>query len=334
MRPLAFGFTLALAVSLTFPVLAVPPDVQQRADEMFQQARGAMDQGDFRKALDILRASHQLDPTRGKLVNIAVCEERLGMVASALAHIREVDPQIPKNDLRRPIVDDYLVKLPPRVPTLRVTLAAGAPPDTRLTLDGEPFDHVKLSTDLPVNPGAHRLVVTAPGRQDQRFDVTLEEGKKSTLEVRAGAESTSIDSNTGAGASSRSIAPGIILAGVGALGIGTGIGLVVARQGKISEALDRRKEIDVDKNGGGDCVPGAANYVAERCAQLAGLTSAGDLFGSASIVSFVIGGLAIVGTVVYFVWPSQSPTKTSSLKMGWAPMVGPREQGLSVWGSF
>jgi hypothetical protein len=348
MRLHAPGLAFAFVASLTMAALAVPPDVQRRADEMFLEARRAMDRSDFRGALQILGASHDLDPTRGKLVNMAVCEERLGMVASALAHVLEVDDQIPGDDPRRPIVDDYLVKLPPRVPHLRVTLAVGAPPGTRLTLDGELLANTKLGTDLPVDPGPHVLIATAPGRLEQRFDITLEEGKKTTLEVRAGAEPTppapvpaatggpslsTVPTGSGAGVdpAARRIAPGIVFAGVGALGIGAGIGLLAARSGARSEAQELGSRIT---GAGKYCTAGAPSFDAERCPDLWNLTSRGDALGTASIVGFVAGGLAAVGTVVYFAWPSRPSRKQPPQTLGWAPVIGPRAQGIAVWGSF
>lgn len=345
MRLATFGLGMALLLSLSTGALALPPDAQKRADEMFQEGRQAMAKSDFRAALKILRTSHELDPTRGKLLNIAVCEERLGLVASALAHLQELDPQIPADDPRRPSVDDYLAKLPARIPHLRIELAVGSPAGSSVTLDGAPIAKEKLGTELPLDAGKYSLVVSAAGRLEKRYEVTVEEGKRVRLVVEVGAApspavlpSAPLPANTSLRPASpgpgeraqRGMVPVVVLGGLGVLGVGAGIVLVGARAAQQSNATELRGGItDV-----GHCRPDGGNADSAPCPQIASATSTGDGFGTASLVSFIVGGLAGAGALTYAAWPSSGPPAPPRVSFRVAPVVGEHERGIAVWGSF
>src|SRR5579864_5264379 len=132
--------TLLVASSLlaSTPVLAQPVDPHATAEEQFRQGREAAKRGDCKTALKFLRTSQAAEPGRGKLVNIAVCEEQLGLFGSAFKHFQEVQVQLEAGDDRAPIVKQHLDAIGPRVPYLRIDVASGAPAGTTVKLDGEP----------------------------------------------------------------------------------------------------------------------------------------------------------------------------------------------------
>lgn len=352
MRSGTSGLAVVLSLSLSVQAFALPPDVQKRADDTFQEGRDAMEKGDFRKALEVLWTSHELDPKRGKLLNIAVCEEHLGKVASALAHIQEVDPQIPTDDPRRPTVDTYLAKLPARIPYLRIDLAPGAPPDASVTLDGEPVAKSKWGTDMPLDPGKYVVLVAAPGRPERRYEVTLEEGKRAPLSVEVQPDVAPSSPNTAVGVAptasvapmasatvavpveggKRSLAPTVLLGGAGAIGVGAGIVFAVMRGGKQEEASRLRAQIDTDQR---YCNPKLVDtFDSDRCPMLANTTRTGDAFGTASVVSFIVGGLAAVGAVMYAAWPTRKQDAPPRVSFRLVPVIGAQEQGATVVGSF
>src|SRR6185369_13126725 len=110
-RPsLVSSLVLALALAAPAPALA-QPDKHTQAEEQFHKAREAQTKGDYKKALELLRASQALEPGRGKLVNIAICEMELGLLGASVRHFEEVLPQLPAGDERLPIVQKQLAQL-------------------------------------------------------------------------------------------------------------------------------------------------------------------------------------------------------------------------------
>ncbi|MBK8254596.1 MAG: hypothetical protein IPK82_18250 [Polyangiaceae bacterium] len=341
MRLRPFALVLAVSASVTLPVFAVPPDTQRKADEMFQMGRELMGRNEFRKALDVLRESQQIEPTRGKLLNIAVCEEHLGLVASALAHIREVDPQIPAGDDRRPIVDGYLKTLPPRIPHLQLLSSSVLPEGTQVLVDDTDVPLAKIGTDLPMDAGVHSVIVKAPGRSNAAFQLTLEEGKKTTFKIHEGVElgvqssaaTTKPAAETDAKEASpaRSFVPAVALGVVGLAGIGAGIGFVAGREGQYNEAKQMNSSLISE---GKYCNPSQSNFDPNGCSRLSNLTSTTDAFGTAAIVSFVVGALAGASAAVYLAWPSNGPQKQQAARVSAIPFVTVHEQGLSIQGYF
>jgi tetratricopeptide (TPR) repeat protein len=60
------------------------------AEALFQQGRRLMDQRDYRPALSKLAESYAQDPATGSLLALAICQEQLGLSASAWANYSEV----------------------------------------------------------------------------------------------------------------------------------------------------------------------------------------------------------------------------------------------------
>jgi hypothetical protein len=260
-------WTLAIAVSIAAPatVHAQPEapaqaDVHARADEQFRQGRAAMESQDHAKALELLRASHAAEPGRGKLLNIAICEEALGQLASALTHFNDLSLQLPQDDDRLPLVRKSIAGLLPRVPYLHLVFADGArlPDDLRVTLDGEVLLPLPLTADIPMDVGTHAVVLTGAGIQSATHQVIAERGKRAVLylELRpvAAAPSYPLPAATPSFAFNRPPAPrpplpdqsrkpswskwlgGTLLGIAGLAGVGVGAGLGVLALSKQSES--------------------------------------------------------------------------------------------------
>jgi len=158
-----------------------------RGEEQFRKGRDEQDRGNCQKALEYFRESHALKPGRGTLLNMGLCEKKLGQLAKALQHLEELLPQLPVGDERRQIVRDNLAEIKVKVPYLRIVLKADAPAGTVVTYDNAELEPTLIGTDMAVDPGKHVVVVEAPGAPNRKYDVVMEEGKRQTLEVEPGA---------------------------------------------------------------------------------------------------------------------------------------------------
>ncbi|HVW27581.1 MAG TPA: hypothetical protein VHC69_19585 [Polyangiaceae bacterium] len=147
------------------------------AQVLFERARDDMRHGAYDDARAKLAESERLDPSNGTLLNLVVCEEKLGLFASALLHVHELLDQLSQDDERRPIAERKAAFLTPRVPLIEVRLAPGAPPGTTVSLDGVALGTTSLGVPLPVDPGLHHLAARSPDGSARLEDVRVEEAQ-------------------------------------------------------------------------------------------------------------------------------------------------------------
>lgn len=205
------------------------PQDPAAAEALFQQAREAQGRGDLKTACPKFAESQRLDPAAGTLLNLADCEEQLGKLASSWQHWQEVVAMLPAGDDRRALASQRLAKIEKRVPRLTLRMANKAPAGARITRDAIEFGSASLGTPLPIDPGSHEVVVTAPGHEPRRQVFSIAEAEEKNLTLEAGpaiAPQPRGQETPKAAASGPSSGPsvrrviGFVSAGVGLVGLG------------------------------------------------------------------------------------------------------------------
>jgi hypothetical protein len=213
------------------------------AEALFEQARAEMAQGRYESACRKLRESDKLDPAVGTKFNLAECEQKRGKTATAWELFKAVEQALDATDDRYPIAKQRREALEEVVPRLEIALAEDAPAGTTVRVGKAEVSAAALAVPLPLDPGSHELVVSAPGHEAQTFTIVLKPGKTTQIEVspgppraRAGASPQQSESAAGhSGVSDRGPEPashtrtlGYVAAGVGGLGlvVGTVSGLM------------------------------------------------------------------------------------------------------------
>lgn len=233
----------ALLVGLTLAgeAAAQPKGPEADAKAQFEAGQAAVEKGDLKGGRALFLSSKQLFATAGTLLNLADCEEKLGLVASAWQHFRDAVPMLRKGDGRIAFANERAAALLPRLPRLRIDVAAAAPAGTRVLLDAREVAASSLGTEMPLDPGAHVVTVTAPGRAEASFSVTLAEKQQQTVVVEPGAAEAGASSGPGAPVSgfvgsARNVGIGIGVTGLVAVAIGaiTG-GLAVQTKGELEK---------------------------------------------------------------------------------------------------
>src|SRR5258708_29031368 len=115
---LAFGATLVGTAS-------AQAEDTTLAQASFERGRQAMSAEDYQFARTQFEASYRADPALGALLNLAVCEQRLGLWNGALTHLDQGLRQVGAEDKRRPSIVARVDELSARIPHL--TLRSKAP---------------------------------------------------------------------------------------------------------------------------------------------------------------------------------------------------------------
>lgn len=184
--------SLSLAVVLAASLAATPafadPAAQDRATAraMFDEGRRLAHAGNFVDACPKFQESQRIDPGIGTLFNLADCYEHTGRTASAWSNYLEVADAAmqAKQAERERIARARAARLVPRLSHLVFTLADKTD-SVSIRLDSTVLGAGAVGAALPVDPGAHAVLVSAAGKKNWATTVTIPEGATHTVDVPA-----------------------------------------------------------------------------------------------------------------------------------------------------
>lgn len=153
------------------------------AEAVFSDARSAMKEGRHEEACTKFGISYALQPAVGTLLNLALCDEEAGRIASAhnkylrvLATLKDGDPRIPFASPRERA-------LRARVPHLTL-LKPRAAPATTIVLEAQDLNPFAWNQRRALDPGKHLFLVRSPNGRDQTLEVELVPGDDVVLEPK------------------------------------------------------------------------------------------------------------------------------------------------------
>ncbi len=163
---------MALALVSHAPVARA--DRLADAEELFRRARALVVEGKDASACPLFAESYRLDPGVGTLLNLALCHEKIGRVATAWGEFRTVE-QLARasNASRAELARSKAEALAPRVSRLRIAGAEG-PSGMSLRVDGEERPR-GLWAGVPVDAGTHVVEASAPGYETVRVVVKVDD---------------------------------------------------------------------------------------------------------------------------------------------------------------
>ncbi|MDI1477644.1 hypothetical protein [Polyangium sp. y55x31] len=177
MRRSAIAVLLSLAVTSSGArVRAQSPEGPSiaLAEALFQQGRKLLDEQRYAEACTKLAESQRLDPKLGTLLNLAVCHEKEGKIATAWAEYTSAASLARGKGQkdREQFARDHVAEL--RKQLAYVVLRMEAPPaGLGMKLDDKPIDVAALNVPLPIDPGKHTVTVVAPGKRAWTGEVTV-----------------------------------------------------------------------------------------------------------------------------------------------------------------
>ncbi len=274
---------------------------EARRTALYKEGFDAASAGRWAEARDRFAAALAIRSSPKVLFSLAQAEEQLGQLTAAgrdYGLALDGAKAAGESDVAS-AAQSARAALEPRVPTVRI-VAQGAPAATA-KLDDQP---VAVGTPVPVDPGTHRLVVSAPGMRDAQATVAISERQRLDVPVRldaAGSDATPAAASPSGPAGDAGSSPeaahgafpwrtvGLVAAGAGivTLGVGTYFG------------IEAKSKNDQSNNSPGGCVQ-------DNCPQAAAQTRRDAISaGNTSTVLFVAGGvLAAGGIVLWLVAPS------------------------------
>jgi len=313
---------VVVLVGLSGPAKAQPGPVDSiAAEKLFRDARELMDAGKYDEACPKLAESQRLDPGGGTMLNLALCHQHQGRLATAWTEYHEALAMARKDGRadREELALEQLGIIEPQLSYLTIEVAPAAKVDgLTVSLDGTAIGEAAWGTALPVDPGKHRLVASAPGKRDRQIAIQIGGKQRRSVRVpplldapspaRKPPDPDAVDQGQG-----QRIAGWVVIGVGGALAaLGTAAGIL---------AIDKRAQSD-EQCPDERCNPDGVrlNEDAQTAATLANI----GIFGGAAV--------AATGLVVLLTSPSApkpgEPSDAAGLRL--VPAVGPRGGGLSL----
>ncbi len=315
------------------------------AEALFQEGRRLLDEGKLEQACPKLAESQQIDPAVGTLLYLGDCYERSGKTATAWAtfHSAASAAAAAGQAPRQKIALDKAAALEPKLSRLTVVVPSESQLEgLEIKRDGLGLGKPIWGTAVPVDPGEHELIVSAPGRATWKTTVKVAAGaaqESVSIPVLEKAPEAAGAALAPAGESGTAVPPqgeqhptadvkpagkwgtqrvlGISAAGLGVVGlaVGTIYGL------KMKSLQDDAKANCLDYPKGCNADGLAANDDAKGA-------------GTLATVGFIAGGaLLAAGAVLYLTAPSAKPAQQSA---AWtvSPLAGRGEGGLLLRGAW
>lgn len=294
------------------------------AEQLFRNAQDLMRVERYAEACPKLAESQRLDPGTGTLLNLAVCHEREGKLASAWAEYNDV-VTLARRDQRADRVqyaEQRIAAIEPKLSRLSIELAPGADvPGLEIRLDGERLGSAALGVAAPADPGQHTVSASAPGKRswEHKLEIAAGPAQQSVLvpQLADAPQTPSSAPNPGSpahGSASTRNTQRISGYALGALGVvGVGVGSYFGLR-----AIAKNKQSNEEGCSGNLCTEDAA--ATRRSAASA---------GTISTVAFLAGGAALATGVVLLLTAPRAAESRPAAGVWLAPGVARIDLGAS-----
>lgn len=322
---------VAAATAASNVALAQSAGDKTAAEALFQEGKRLMTEGKYSEGCPKLAESNRLDPGAGTLTALALCHRGEGKTATAWSEFREVISLARKDGRkdREQVAQDNVNELEPKLSKLKITLDRATQQEgVEIKLDTTVIPLAMTGSALPVDPGVHKLTVSAAGYKPREMVVEIggERDDKTVnitpLEKIPGGEPTGtggVEATGAAGADAPADkgsglrTASYIVGGLGIVGLGVGVVTGLVASGKHSDA-----------NCADNLCPDDAATQKEKDARS---------MANVSTVGFIAGGaLLATGIVLNVLAPSRA--KRTGMAVQMAPSVSPQGASWSVMGRF
>jgi hypothetical protein len=306
---------IALACAPAVAIAQDKPDNDKvtRADLLFKEAQ-ALQSTDLHAACAKFAESYDLNPHAiGTLLNVALCDEKLGRLASAFEKFtlaRDLAAEMLASGdkdvaAHKKAATTHIASLEKRVPHVTIEFVPPLLPETTIIIDGKAYAKNQL-VEVPVDPGEHEVVVSAPGYLPFETTFAIAEGEHHSVAIPQLEKSVTVRS------SRRTI--GII---VGAAGLAT------TATGIIVGLVANSRYDDVTSCSGTTCdLP--EDYTKRKNAR--SLSHVGTVIGITGTAAIIVGG------VLWYT--GRRSTESAPSRVTLLPQISPDGGGIAAVGRF
>jgi tetratricopeptide (TPR) repeat protein len=295
------------------------------AEALFDQGTALLEQGRYEQACAKFEASQALDAGVGTLLYLGDCYERDGRYASAWATFREAESLARESGQteRMDVARTRGAALNKRLSKISIVVPAELRFEgLTVTLGGEVLAPATYGDALPIDPGEHRVVISAPGRETFQKTVKVAAGPGRHYRVVAPLLKPAKEQENNSQRGSGLRTAGLVTAGAGAVCMGAGAALGVMAIAKNDQSYEECP------NSPDRCTP-RGTALRQQAGEYADWATAGFAVG---------GGLIVTGLVLYVAAPSRAPKEKPATprlaELGVAPSIESRGLRLTVKGRF
>jgi hypothetical protein len=162
------------------------PSSDKQAQSLLNQGRKLMKAGQYPQACPKIAESQSLAPSPTTLLELALCHENEGKIATTQNELTTVvmqstNPKDPSAKTARVHADALL----PKLPRLTIKVPAGSESKgVQITLDGLPVASSSWGLSNPIDPGTHQIVATTKGSPPWSTKVNVTSpGEQLTVDV-------------------------------------------------------------------------------------------------------------------------------------------------------
>jgi hypothetical protein len=291
---------LLVFVGLTSGATSARADERsEQAERLFDEAKDLVKQGKAEQACPRFEESQKLDPAVGTQFNLADCYEKIGKFASAYRSFTDLQATLMRvGDPRTAKAAERVAALEGRVPKLEIDVPWAAKVEGLVVqLDDRILEPAQIGAPLPVDPGAHRIVVRADRKQPFSKDVIAQVATAQTVAVpELTEEAARVVVVEKPSNGTRTLA--IVVGAAGVAALGTGIVLGIVAKGNYDDAVK-------------DCSDASSDT--PHCRAGSGAVNAADSAKSLATVGTVVGAVGVAAVIAGVVLWVVSPKSTKSV---------------------
>lgn len=173
-RSIAATSLVAVAIVMAGPVRAHAQNAA--AEALFADGERLMKEGKLDEACEAFAASNRIEARAGTLINLGLCREQNGQLASAWSAYKDALTRA-KDPKKQQIASERIAAIEPRLSYLTISVPDESRVDgLALTRNGAPVDTALWNRAIPVDGGTYVIAGHAPGHEE--WSTTVEVPKE------------------------------------------------------------------------------------------------------------------------------------------------------------
>jgi hypothetical protein len=160
------------------------------ARDLFFEGVKLQNDGKFTEALDRFNRGQRIFSAPTQLLHIAECQVALGQLVEGAETYRTLirtplPPGSPPAFIQaRDQATAELSQVEPRIPTAKIDITPANANSMQVQIDGVPMNNALIGISRPIDPGAHKVTVFAPGYGKQEAQFAIKEREQKTVPIQ------------------------------------------------------------------------------------------------------------------------------------------------------